>query len=90
MHHQPNPGRPEGGPPGPDEVERRLLLELVVDPPPEGDRLSDLAARLDASPRAMTAAASALEEVGLAVLDDDVVHASRAARRFDALWPISL
>lgn len=90
MHQQPNPGQRPAGRPSPDEVERRLLLELVVDPPPEGDRLSVLAGRLGAEPEQLRAAAVGLERTGLAVLDDDLVRASQAARRFDELWPICL
>ncbi len=73
-----------------EELQRRLLLELVVDPPPEGDRIGDLAGRLDASPAELDRAAAALAASGLAVRDDDVVRASAAALRFEELWPVCL
>jgi DNA-binding MarR family transcriptional regulator len=66
-----------------------LLLELVVDPPREGDRISDLASRLQLSPSMITTAAEVLAEAGLAKMDGDVVRASPTALRFEALWPIA-
>ncbi len=89
MHDHPSSGRSADADRF-DEVQRRLLLELVVDPPEAGDRVHDLAARLRESPRAVAGAAAALAADGLAQLEDDVVRASRAALRFEALWPVCL
>ncbi|HEX8103684.1 MAG TPA: hypothetical protein VF533_13795 [Solirubrobacteraceae bacterium] len=89
MHDHPSSERSAGADRF-EEVQRRLLLELVVDPPEAGDRIADLAARLQETPRAVTEAAAALAATGLAVVDDDVVRASAAALRFEALWPVCL
>lgn len=83
MHGNLSPDDGVGG----DEAERRLLLELVTDPPPEGDRLSDLADALGLSHLAVAGAALALTSAGLASTRADLVSATRAARRFDELWP---
>lgn len=73
-----------------DDAERVVLLELVVDAPIEGDTTAELAARLQLPPVAIDRAAEALAGSGLAVRDGDVVRASTAALRFDALWPVAL
>jgi DNA-binding MarR family transcriptional regulator len=71
-----------------DELQRRLLLELVSNPPAEGDRLDDLVRRLDAPRERVQAAIDALADAGLARRDTTTaVRASAAALRFDALWP---
>ncbi len=72
-----------------ERAQQLLLLELVVDPPPEGDLFSALASRLDMSPETVAAAACALSCDGLAVIDGTVVRASPAALRFEALWPVA-
>jgi len=69
-------------------LERRVLLELVTDPPPEGDDVMRLAARLGAPPAAVQHAVAALEQAGLALRAHGVVRATPAAIRFDELWPI--
>jgi hypothetical protein len=75
-------------PPGSeDELQRWLLLELVSSPPAEGDDMAYLSHALEESPALVHAAVQALVTVGLAVRTGDQVHASPAARRFDALWP---
>ena len=89
MHHHPSSGRSAEADRF-EETQRRLLLELVVDPPAAGDRIADLSARLRESPRAVSDAAEALVAAGLAVVDDDVVRASPAALRFESLWPVCL
>ncbi len=89
MHHHPSSGESASADRF-EEVQRRLLLELVVDPPPAGDRVADLAPRLGESPRAVIEAARELAAAGLAVVDDDVIRASAAALRFEALWPVCL
>jgi predicted transcriptional regulator len=70
--------------------QRLLLLEILVDPPADGDALADLAAVLDRPPPAVSAAAAALERAGLAQCGDDRVRASPTALAFEALWPICL
>ncbi len=79
-------------PPDPDSVEYRaqriVLLELVVRPPKEGDRLGELIALLDLPPHSVEPAVAALELVGLAERQGDVVRASLAANYFEYLWPV--
>jgi predicted transcriptional regulator len=91
MHDQRSQARPPGAVPSAarsEVIERRVLLELITDPPPQGDDLAQLAARLDEPPLAVERAVTALERAGLALRDEDVVRATPAARRFDQLWPI--
>jgi predicted transcriptional regulator len=70
--------------------QRLLLLELLVDPPPEGDALVDLAAALERPVEAVAAAAEALERAGLAERREGRVRAMPTALAFDALWPVCL
>ncbi|HTE63795.1 MAG TPA: hypothetical protein VK631_25790 [Solirubrobacteraceae bacterium] len=70
--------------------QRLLLLEILVDPPTDGDALADLAAVLGRPPDAVSAAAAALERAGLAERRDDRVRASPTALAFEALWPVCL
>ena len=87
-----------GGPPGPQpdpysleyRAQKIMLLELVVDPPDEGDRLAELIERLGLPPNSVEPAVSALEVIGLAAREDDVVRATLAARYFEYLWPVLL
>jgi hypothetical protein len=72
------------------EAQRVLLLEILVDPPAEGDALAELATTLAIDDHELRAAAAALEDAGLARLQGDRVHASATARAFDALWPVAL
>jgi hypothetical protein len=72
------------------EHQRRLLLELAVEPPPDGDRVDDLARTLELSPVALKAAADALIAVGLAVRRDGRLFPTPATRAMDALWPLAL
>ena len=67
-----------------------MLLELVVDPPPAGDRLSTLARSLDIPGFSVEPAVAALEAIGLAARDDDTVRATPPARYFEYLWPVRL
>ena len=93
MHHHRN-----GGPPSrlPDpysleyHAQKIVLLELVVDPPDEGDRLAELVGRLGLPPDAVEPAVLALDAIGLAERDVDVVRASLPARYFEYLWPVLL
>lgn len=52
---------------GANDAERLLLLELVVDPPTQGDTPDQLAARLQMSLGTIDRAAEALVGSGLAV-----------------------
>ena len=85
MHdHRSGPGALER------EQQRRLLLELAVEPPVDGDRPADLARALGFSLAEIEAAADALVAAGLAERRDGRLFASRATRALDALWPIAL
>ena len=72
------------------EDQRRLLLELVVDPPPAGEPIAVLAASLGRSRAAVSVAGRALERAGLAERGQAGLRASPAARAFEALWPTAL
>ena len=93
MHHHRN-GGPPSGLPDPYSLEyhaqKIVLLELVVDPPHDGDRLVDLIDRLGLPPDAVEPAVLALEVIGLAERDADFVRASLPARYFEYLWPVLL
>jgi hypothetical protein len=93
MHHHRN-GGPPSRLPDPYSVEyhaqKIVLLELVVDPPDAGDRLAELIERLGLPPGSVGPAVSALEVIGLASREDDVVRATLAARYFEYLWPALL
>jgi predicted transcriptional regulator len=79
-------------PPGTEafDDQRLLLLELLVDPPAEGDTIAELATALGRPAAAISTAAAALARAGLAERHDDRVRASETARAFDALWPVCL
>jgi len=70
--------------------QRLVLLELLVDPPPEGDAVADLAVVLDRPPAAVSAAVAALGLAGLAERLEERVRATPTALAFDALWPVCL
>jgi hypothetical protein len=63
-----------------------VLLELVTDPPPDGDEIGRIARILNSSRPRIEAAMQALGDAGLAVRDGEIVRASTAALRLDALW----
>jgi hypothetical protein len=91
MQDHPNPGAPSGAPsPGSVEyrVQRWVLLELVTASLSEGDGLDRLAFGLKELRPDVEAAVRALVDVGLAEFDGDMVRASAAALRSDALWPV--
>jgi hypothetical protein len=93
MHaHRSDPWPAGVAPPGTPahEHQRRLLLELAVRPPSDGDRVEDLARTLELSPVALKAAADALIAVGLAERRDGRLFPSAATRAMDALWPLAL
>ena len=72
------------------EHQRRLILELAVEPPADGDRVEDLARTLELPPMALKAAADALIAVGLAERRGGRLFPSPATRAMDALWPLAL
>jgi DNA-binding transcriptional ArsR family regulator len=72
------------------EHQRRLILELAVEPPARGERPDDLARVLGLSPRALAAAADALVAAGLVERRDDRLFPSAATRALEALWPLAL
>jgi hypothetical protein len=80
--HVAPPGTPE------HEHQRRLLLELAVDPPAGGDEPADLALALDCSRAAIEAAGDVLVRAGLAERRGARLVASAATRALEALWPI--
>ena len=71
-------------------AQRAVLLELVVTPPPEGDRIDALSRRLELSRRAVRQAVVRLEIAGLAQRHGGVVRASGEALYFEYLWPVRL
>jgi hypothetical protein len=89
-------GHRNGGPPSqlpdPDSLEyhvqKVVLLELVVDPPRAGARLSTLIRKLDIPAFSVEPAIAALEAIGLAARDEDTVRATPPARHFEYLWPV--
>jgi hypothetical protein len=66
-------------------VQRALLLELVIDAPPFGERIADLARRLELAPDDLRLAVAELAALGLATRSGDLVLATPAALRFEAL-----
>jgi hypothetical protein len=91
MHdHRTGGGPAHVAPPGTPEHEhqRRLLLELAVDPPPGGDEPAGLAIALGCSRAAVEAAADALILAGLAERRGARLFPSAATRALEALWPI--
>jgi hypothetical protein len=91
MHGHPNGGPPPGLPdPGSLEyaAQRLVLLELVVDPPPAGDRFDELCETLGLADVDADEAVAALATVGLAARQSNVVLASVAARYFEHLLPV--
>lgn len=90
MHEQPNHG-PEIAGTSPrgraHHLQRIVLLELVTNPPVEGDDVDDMSARFDVPSHEVALAVDSLVEVGLAIRRDHLVLASAAAWRFEWLWP---
>jgi DNA-binding transcriptional ArsR family regulator len=72
------------------EHQRRLILELAVEPPAAGERPEDLARVLELSPAALEAAAEALVAAGLVERRDGRLFPSAATRAIEALWPLAL
>jgi hypothetical protein len=91
MHDHRNAGPPRPAPGSPEYVaQRRVLGQLVVDPPPTGDRIDTLPAAVGLSMPAVTSAVAALIRAGLAEQDGEFVRASPAATYFEYLWPVML
>lgn len=92
MHHHRNDWPAGVARPGTQahENQRRLVLELAVEPPPDGDRPADLARALELSTEALEAAADALIAAGLAERRDGRLFPSAATRALDVLWPLAL
>jgi len=87
MHDNPRPGIAPPGTPA-HEHQRRLVLELAAEPPPEGDCPAELAAVLGLAPHALEAAADALVAAGLAERRAGRLRASPQTLVLDALWPL--
>jgi hypothetical protein len=91
MQDHPNSGGSSDAP-NPDSVEHRVqrwvLLELVTSPPPEADEIDRLAFGVSELRADVEAAVDALVGVGLAERDGQMVRATAAALRFDALLQV--
>jgi hypothetical protein len=87
MHGQFKPG---AQPPAPYtrayDVQRKVLLELVMAPPPYTDDVAAMTARIGEPRRDVDAALEALAHAGLAGRDGAVAWATNAARYCEALY----
>jgi hypothetical protein len=93
MHAHRSAGPPAGvARPGSPEFEhqRRLLLELAVDPPPGGSAVTALAAELELTAGEIEAAAAGLEHAGLAERRGGRLRATPPVLAVEALWPLGL
>lgn len=91
MQDHPNPGGPSGAPShGSIEhrVERWVLLELITAPLSERDGIDRLAFSTRELRSDIEAAVGALVDSRLVARDGDMVRATAAAVRFDAIWPV--
>ena len=70
------------------EHQRRLVLELAIEPPGGGEHPDELARVLGLPPAALETAAAALIAVGLVERRDGRLFPSRATRALEALWPL--
>ena len=68
------------------EVQRKVLLELVLAPAPYTDDVAQVTARLGESPGDVERALGALARVGLARRDGPLAWATPAARYCEALY----
>ena len=92
MQHERSQPWPEHVAPAgtPEHVhQRRLLLELAVAPPAEGDDPGELARALGVPRAAIDAAADALVAAGLAERRGGRLFASRVTLALEALWPLA-
>jgi hypothetical protein len=93
MHAHRSAGPPAGvARPGSPEFEhqRRLVLELAVDPPPGGQTVPELAAVLELTLPQIEAAAAGLQRAGLVERRADRLHATPPVLALDVLWPLAL
>ena len=72
------------------EHQRRLILELAIEPPEGGERPEDLARVLELSPAAIASAADSLIEAGLVERRDGRLFPTQPTRAIEALWPLAL
>jgi hypothetical protein len=72
------------------EHQRRLLLEIAVDPPLRGDDIADLASTLELTTAQIDAAAAGLEQAGLAHRRAGRLLATPPVLAVEALWPFAL
>jgi hypothetical protein len=72
------------------EHQRRLLLELAVDPPLDGDGVAALASVLELAPEEVEAAAAELERAGVAERRDGRLFATSPVLAVEKLWPFGL
>jgi hypothetical protein len=93
MHLHRTAGPPEGvARPGTPEFDhqRRLLLELAVDPPEHGDSAAELASTLELTAGELETAAAELERAGLLVRRAGRLYAAPVVLAVEALWPFGL
>jgi hypothetical protein len=70
------------------QVQRKVLLELVLAPPPYTDDVAALCARIGEPAGAVDQALAALAQAGLAARDGRLARATTAARHCEALYPM--
>jgi hypothetical protein len=70
------------------EHQRRLALELAVDPPPAGESPEALAGALGLSVAELLTAAAGLALAGLAERVDGRLRAAPALQAIELLWPL--
>jgi hypothetical protein len=70
------------------QVQRKVLLELVLAPPPYTDDLAVMAARIGELQADVEEALDALARAGLAGRDERLAWATAAARYCEALYPM--
>jgi hypothetical protein len=87
MHDNPNAGPT---PPAPGsrayDVQRKVLLELVLAPPPYTDDVADVTARIGEPAADVDAALAALTDAGLTGREGRLAWATNAARYCEALY----
>jgi hypothetical protein len=71
------------------DVQRKLLLELVLAPPPYTDDVAEVTARIGEPPGDVEEALAALSRAGLAGRDGQIGWATTAARYCEALYRMS-
>jgi hypothetical protein len=78
------PGSPEF------EHQRRVVLEVAVDPPPDGTSVAVLAADVELTAAQVDAASAGLERAGLVERRAGRLRPTLALRALETLWPIGL